>query len=484
LGYGVWGSGKPSIRHGQHCETWQDGYTCAPEISRLWGQYSPFWPVGADSADSGSVISPSIPEGCEITFAQILSRHGARDPTLGRSIFLAALIARIHDVVPEPAYGENVTFLRDYKYTLGADELSRFGEEQLRNSGVRFYHRYRDLARKYTPFFRAADQHRVVESARFWGKGFHETRQADKRADHHLGRDGNGDEENPYPILEIPEYSPHNNTLSPDTCPAFGPSSALGHEAQRVFAGVFAPPITARLNANLPGANLSDSDTIALMDLCPYETVADRYGRPSQICDIFGVSEWESYDYFQSLGKWYGYSSGNPLGPTQGVGFANELIARLTDRAVEDHTTTNSTLDSDPETFPLGRKLYADFSHDNDMAAMFGALGLYNATKPLDKYVRQDPRGEEARGWAASWTVPFAARMYVEKMVCTSAPGRSSGSRQGGDDKELVRVLVNDRVIPLQNCGMDELGRCELGRFVESLSFVRDGGHWDRCFKS
>lgn len=222
------------------------------------------------------------------------------------------------------------------------------------------------------------------------------------------------------------------------------------------------------------------------MDLCPYETVADRYGRPSRLCDIFGLSEWESYDYFQSLGKWYGYSSGNPLGPTQGVGFANELIARLTGSPVEDHTTTNSTLDSDPETFPLGRKLYADFSHDNDMAAMFGALGLYNATRPLDKHVRQDPSGSEAWGWAASWTVPFAARMYVEKMVCTTtstsaSPPRSSSSN---DHEELVRVLVNDRVIPLQNCGADELGRCELGRFVESLSFARGGGHWDQCYES
>jgi hypothetical protein len=66
----------------------------------------------------------------------------------------------------------------------------------------------------------------------------------------------------------------------------------------------------------------------------------------------------------QTLNKYYGYSHGNPLGPTQGVGFTNELIARLTSQPVNDHTTTNTTLDTSNTTFPLNRKLYADFSHD------------------------------------------------------------------------------------------------------------------------
>jgi hypothetical protein len=64
--------------------------------------------------------------------------------------------------------------------------------------------------------------------------------------------------------------------------------------------------------------------------------------------------------------------------------------------------------------------------------------------------------------------------MYVEKMTC--------GGGEEGEDEELVRVLVNDRVVPLQNCGADSLGRCRLGAFVESLSFARGGGLWHACF--
>jgi len=77
---------------------------------------------------------------------------------------------------------------------------------------------------------------------------------------------------------------------------------------------------------------------------------------------------------------------------------------------------------------------------------------------------------KEMNGYSASWAVPFAARLYVEKMACA------------GEEEELVRVLLNDRVVPLQGCDADALGRCRLGAYVESLEFARSGGEWDKCF--
>ena len=102
------------------------------------------------------------------------------------------------------------------------------------------------------------------------------------------------------------------------------------------------------------------------------------------------------------------------------------------------------------------------------MTSIYAALGLYNSTKPLPNDTLQDI--EHTKGFSASWTVPFGGRAYFEKMRCK------------GQDEELVRVLVNDRVIPLDTCGGDELGRCTLDRFVESLSFAREGGKWEECF--
>ncbi|ROW04522.1 hypothetical protein VMCG_04990 [Cytospora schulzeri] len=435
------------------CNTVATGFQCSPEISHYWGPYSPYFSVPSE-------IDNSIPEQCTLTFVQILSRHGARDPTASKGQVYNETIRRIQGSAT--SYGAGYGFIRDYAYALGADELTRFGQQELVNSGVKFYGRYAALARtmeESAPFVRASGQDRVVESARNWTQGFHQARLADDDDDHN----GSGDASYPYPIVTISEDEGSNNTLNHDLCTAFeeGPDSEIGNNAQGIWMDVFLRNITARLGRNLPGANISATDTVYLMDLCPFNTVADPTtggtaaavgGKLSDFCGLFTADEWRGYDYLQSLGKWYQYGAGNPLGPTQGVGFTNELVARLTGRPVEDATSTNRTLDGDPATFPLGRGLYADFSHDNTMTAIFAALGLYNGTAPLSNTTREEAAGREAGGYSASWTVPFAARMYVEKMTCGGGGG-------DGDGEELVRVLVNDRVIPLQNCGADELGR-------------------------
>jgi len=331
------------------------------------------------------------------------------------------------------------------------------------NSGANFFERYKELTRTITPFIRSSGQDRVVESARNWTQGFHTAR---------IEAGITTDDDYPYNIVIISEDTGSNNTLDHGLCTDFesGNYSSVGDDAQAIWASIFTPPITARINQNLPGINLTSTETIYLMDLCPFNTVADDYGTLSLFCVLFTASEWKDYDYYQALGKYYGFSWGNPLGATQGVGFANELIARLTASPVDDHTSTNSTLDSSQKTFPIGGKtsLYADFSHDNDMMAIFSALGLYNETAPLLKTARESVI--ETKGYSASWAVPFAARAYFEKMSCA------------GLEEELVRVIINDRVLPLKTCGGDQYGRCTLSSFVNSLSFAKAGGDWDKCF--
>ncbi|QSZ33764.1 hypothetical protein DSL72_005335 [Monilinia vaccinii-corymbosi] len=457
LGLVYWAAVGFGLPTNPSCDTINAGYYCQPEISHFWGQYSPYFAVPSE-------ITASVPDQCEISFAQILSRHGARDPTSGKTARYAALIDKIHNTAT--SYGAGYTFIKDYEYFLGADQLTAFGQQELVNSGIKYYNRYKSLASNITPFIRASGQQRVVESAQNWTQGFHSARLADSSSESNSSL--------PYNIVIINEGAGSNNTLDHDLCTSFedGPESTIGHSAQATWAAIFTPNITSRLNSNLPGANLTMADTIDFMDLCPFNTVASPTGTISPFCNIFTTTDWKAYDYYQSLGKYYGYSWGNPLGATQGVGFANELIARLTSRPVQDHTSTNHTLDDDPTTFPIDAsiKLYADFSHDNDMTGIYSALGLYNSTSALPKTTREDAL--QTNAYSASWTVPFAARMYVEKMTCA------------GESEELVRVIINDRVLPLETCGGDALGRCRLTKFVESLSFASEGGHWGSCFAS
>lgn len=445
------------------CDSVQAGYTCSPAISHHWGQYSPYFSLPQASAPSNT-----LPAGCTLTFVQALNRHGARDPTASKTALYNATIQRIQAAAT--AYGPGYEFLQAYEYTLGADQLTTFGQQELINSGRAFYARYEALTKAAIPFVRSSGEDRVVESALNWTQGFHAARLADDQAA------TGSDDTYPYDILVISEDTGSNNTLDHGLCTAFedGPDSDISTNAQTIWMDLFTRNITARLNANLPGVNLSATETIYLMDLCPFTTVADPEGAISTsapFCGLFTVDEWKSYDYFQSLGKFYGFGAGNPLGPTQGVGFTNELIARLTGRAVVDATSTNRTLDGSPVTFPLNRTLYADFSHDNDMTGIFYALGLYNGTKQLSNTTREDdPLALD--GYSASWTVPFAARLFVEKMVCADV----------GGGEELVRVVVNDRVRPLETCGADALGRCTLSKFVDSLAFAREDGDWSSCF--
>lgn len=420
-----------------------------PDISRFWGQYASYFKVP-------SRISPDVPAGCQITFAQILSRHGARDPTEGKSNSYAQTIEKIKSNVR--TFEGGYAFLAEYKYALGAGQLTAFGEVQLVNSGIDFFTRYADLADSAAPFIRASGQQRVIDSAERFSQGFHKARVAAGKSN---------DVQYPYDIVIISEDTGSNNTLDHGLCTVFEASNT-SQVVQSIFASTFIPAISARLNTGLPNANLTDQDAISFMDLCPFETVASPKGTPSSFCTLFTQDEWKQYDYYQTLGKYYGYGPGIPLGPTQGVGFANELVARLTGKPVADHTSVNRTLDADNANFPLGRILYADFGHDNDMTAAFAALGLYNSTPPLSKTELMTI--EEMNAYSAAWTVPFAARAFFEKMQCE------------GVDEELVRVLVNGRVLPLEMCGGDALGRCPLSRFVDSLSFAQGGGHWDQCF--
>jgi len=404
-----------------------------------------------------------VPTGCEITFAQALTRHGARDPTLGMQALYNLTISHIQSRVAK--FDGKYAFLKDYKYSLGADQLTEFGKQEMINHGIRFYDRYQNLARSRTPFFRAAGQERVIQSGIHFTQGFHSAKQIDK--------DASADDPFPYKMLTIPEDEYTNNTLSHQTCPAFesGKYRTWGYHAQQHFGRKFIPKLQEKLNHDLPGSKLDHHQVMYLMDLCPFETVAQPGAFPlSPFCNLFTIEDWKNYDYYKSIGKYYGQGDGNPIGPTQGVGFVNELIARLTNKPVVDHTCVNHTLDSNPETFPLGKEvaLYADFSHDNDMISIYAALGIFNETEPLPKHHRQT--AQDSGGFSASWTVPFAGKLYVEKMQCRN------------HEEEMVRVLVNERVVKMKSCGADKLGLCTLNKFVDSLSFARSDGRWDMCY--
>ena len=142
----------------------------------------------------------------------------------------------------------------------------------------------------------------------------------------------------------------------------------------------------------------------------------------------------------------------------------------MTNASVLDTSTTNSTLDGDPATFPVGpdHPVFADFSRDFDITSILFALNLYSDFPPLSNTTIQDEN--YTNGYSAAYTVPFGARVYIEKMQCK------------GIKEELVRVVVNGRVVPLVGCGADRQGRCGLTAFIDGLKFARGGGKFADCY--
>ena len=62
---------------------------------------------------------------------------------------------------------------------------------------------------------------------------------------------------------------------------------------------------------------------------------------------------------------WYGSAFGSPVSRVQGIGYVQELVARLTHTPIPVHnSSTNATLDDNETTFPLGQALYVDATHE------------------------------------------------------------------------------------------------------------------------
>lgn len=403
---------------------------------RSWAQYSPYIPVA-------KYVPP--PHGCVVSQVNLLQRHGARWPTSRSGKEIKEAVDKLQHA---RHFKEHyLDFLKDFEWDIGTNDLLPLGAKQSFEAGVVAFHRYAHILRKENlPFIRAAGMGRVIDSAHNWTAGF-------RKANHNTIKAKLN--------LVIPETG--NTTLNDDMCP-----NAKEGKEDKIWLEVYAGSIRKRLNAAAPGAHLKKKDTHSLMSLCAFHSQALM--APSPFCGLFSAEEFTKYAYRADLAKFYANGYGADLGRVQGVGYVNELLARLTRQPVRDHTQTNRTLDASPETFPLDRTFYADFSHDNEMVSIYSALGLFRQYfLPEQKLNPTNP--SPLRTWFTSNLVPFGARMVVEKVQC----GAEHLPLPKGD---FVRILVNDAVQPLEFCS-GVAGLCELHAFVASQGYARHDGEGD-----
>ncbi|KAJ6537410.1 histidine phosphatase superfamily [Mycena vulgaris] len=164
----------------------------------------------------------------------------------------------------------------------------------------------------------------------------------------------------PYQQSITTEGHGFNNTLAPYmTCPNAQDSSKAdrGRGYLAKWASVYLEKALRRLQPQLTGYTLTIEDVYVFQQLCAYETVALGY---SKFCELFTEEEWDGFEYSFDLYFWYNSGFDFPLARSQGIGYVQELVARLTHTPISTHnSSTNATLDDNPikASDAFGRKI-------------------------------------------------------------------------------------------------------------------------------
>ncbi|KAJ7063679.1 histidine phosphatase superfamily [Mycena amicta] len=423
-------------------------------ILRNWGNLSPWYSVerGAFGLNSG----PEIPETCRVTGLHLLHRHGARYPTAYATYGgPAKLASRLNPVAGKWTGSGDLEFLNDWTYKLGEEVLTPFGRQQLFDLGISTRLKYGFLLKNFTesntiPVFRTESQDRMLASAMNFAIGF-------------FGYPFEGQYQQSITI----EEGGFNNTLAPyKTCPNANVKSISdrGRSYVAKWASIYLDKARQRLQPQLNGFELAIEDVYIMQQLCAYETVALGY---SKFCELFTEDEWEGFDYSMDLYFWYTSSFGYALGRSLGIGYVQELVARLTHTPIPTHNfSTNATLDDNPITFPLGQSLYVDATHEVVVLQVLTALNLSTlaAQGPLPAdHIPKD------RTFRSSKLAPFATNVHFQLLECTSVPGPQ------------IRIVVNDGPVPLtgiEGCPVQKDGMCSMDTFVAAQKKIIGAADW------
>lgn len=141
-------------------------------------------------------------------------------------------------------------------------------------------------------------------------------------------------------------------------------------------------------------------------------------------------------------------------------------------------TSENITLNSNPITFPVDRKFYADFTHDSVIAGVISALNLPDFTVPLPIMTP-----DVNRKYITSNIVPFGARLVFEEISCSNVEEAELG-KQKLETGSFIRMFLNEAIIDLhqlKDCQNRKDGMCSRDEFISSLARRNDWADWKNC---
>lgn len=485
-----------------------------PQIFHQMGQYSPRYTVPS------KLPGDFLPPGWKVTLVNSLERHGARYMTSGSSKSSKATVDKIKAALSAPGVNQeklssSLRFLRNATVLDGVADLLPYGALQSYLSGRFTAQHYSDLAQHNgSVFIRTTgtpSSDRVIVTARYWSLGYSgkpfvpdaltdgpSTRQAANAAAQH-------------PILVISEASGQNNTLDVSTCPAddaygdrYGEDGAIAEYGDSTLLPTIGARLTKEFSKVNATINLTTTDILSLGNLCSFQTLGGANVtdgghldiKVSPYCSVFRNDEWDKYGYALDVGKYYGSGYGDPYHRGLATGYLRELLARLTSTQADLGTPSaiNTTLDDSSSTFPIpanstganaGPRIFFDGSHDNNISPIAASFGLFSSSDALSTGANAESKRQgESRAWRFSQIAPLQGKVVWEKIECSSSSRRQQ--------QEYVRVRANEAVQPAESApwcpsggaqrDMVRQGLCPLDAVVQSLSWVRDGSEWAKCF--
>ncbi|KZZ96325.1 acid phosphatase [Ascosphaera apis ARSEF 7405] len=369
-------------------------------------------------------VSRETPEQCTVDQVVMLMRHGERYPEPADGAKIDIALAKVKQS-GKPNYKGKFEFLNDWEYwvpdycQLEAETFSGpyAGLNDAYNRGTIYRARYGHLldTNKVTPYF-TSGYSRVINTARKFGEGFFGYNYSSSAALNIISED----------------ESQGANSLTPGCFKGTNVDDLIAEKCDKFQDEL--PQLkaaTARLNKELPGAHLNTTDTFFLMATAMFELNARPW---SPWINVFTPEEWVAFNYVNGLWFYHCFGPGNPYQVAVGSVFANATL---------------TALNEGPEKHPL----LLNFAHDTQISPLVGALGL------LDDGDLPHTHMKFLSPWQITDIVPMGAHIVFERLNCSETGISEAGT--------YVRVILNEGVIPLNDCQNGPGFSCSLKNFTE-----------------
>ncbi|KAF4634281.1 hypothetical protein G7Y89_g3829 [Cudoniella acicularis] len=442
------------------------------KISRSWGQVSVYADNEEDYFGVGYV---GLPDGCQIESVSTLQRHAQRFPTSGdddggNDARFAQKLTNFTSGNSTASFTGPLRFLNTYNYIMqDTGLLTGIGATSEVAAGVLFWNRYgrtiynaSQAQLAYNASYpngtarppvvlRTTSQSRIHNSLINWALGFFGVSWQT------VPNPTLANFTNPYRVVVIPEGGTENDTLaSYDSCFNDNDDTIgyLGDDDLFTYIPKYLGPATARLQKDAPsGFTFNVNDTYAMQSICAYEY---NYIGMSDFCYLFTANEWAGFENTLDMEYYYDYAYGNPTGRAQGIGYLQELVARLEHNYLTfSNSSVNYTIDDNPTDFPLYQPFYADFTHDDIIVSVLTAMSI-------DYF--------QTIGCSSANPSPI-------KNHRTAYTPTQYGYNPNNATHKFVRMRLNNGIVPLNTirggmCGNATSGRvdgmCEMSAFLQS----------------